>query len=169
MLHRDRMTARMDGEFVVFLIGMRINRPLAVHKWLPVVRAMPAMLRELYAQPALGFLSHEMWVARTVILVQYWRSMEALLAYAKSRESAHLPAWQAFNRRIGTNGTVGIWHETYAVKPGQYENIYANMPPFGLGKAGTLVTARSGLQSAAGRLQAHERGAHAGGAPSSPA
>ncbi len=153
MIHHDRMTARMDGEFVVFLIGMRINRPLAVHKWLPVMRAMPRMLQELYTQPELGFLSHEMWFSRTIILVQYWRSMDALLSYAKGRESAHLPAWQEFNRRVGSDGTVGIWHETYLVQPGTYENIYANMPPFGLGKVGALVDARAGLQGAAGRLR----------------
>lgn len=152
MLHRERMTARLPGEFAVFLIGMRINRPLAVHKWLPVARAMPAMLRELYMNREFGFLSHEMWFARTIIVVQYWRSTAALLEYAKARDSQHLPAWQAFNRAIGTDGTVGIWHETYEARPGSYENVYVNMPAFGLGKAGTLVEAKAGLQSASGRL-----------------
>jgi hypothetical protein len=60
------MTARPEGEFVVFLIGMRINKPLHLHKWLPVARAMPRMLQELYRQPALGLLSHEMWLSRTI-------------------------------------------------------------------------------------------------------
>jgi hypothetical protein len=153
MIHRERMTARMEGEFAVFLIGMRINQPWLLHKWLPVATAMPRMLKELYAKPELGLLSHEMWFSRTIILVQYWRSLDALLAYAKARESHHLPAWQAFNQAVGTGGTVGIWHETYLAKPGTYENVYANMPAFGLGKAGTLVAAKSGLQSAAGRLR----------------
>lgn len=154
MIYRDRMTAQMDGEFAVFLIGMRINKPLLVHKWWPVAVAMPRMLRELYRTPELGLLSHEMWFSRTIILVQYWRSLDALLSYAKSKDAHHLPAWQAFNRFIGTDGTVGIWHETYVVKPGTYENVYANMPAFGLGKAGQLVEAKAGLKSAADRLQA---------------
>ena len=34
-----RMSAEMDGEFVVFLIGMRINRIWKIHKWLPVLLA----------------------------------------------------------------------------------------------------------------------------------
>jgi hypothetical protein len=157
MIQSDRMTARRDGEFAVFLIGMRINRPLAVHKWLPVFASMPRMLRELYSKPELGMLSHEMWVSRTVIVVQYWRSLEALLDYAKARDSQHLPAWQAFNRAVGTDGSVGIWHETYLAKPGTYENVYVNMPPFGMGRAGELVPAKSGLQSAAGRM--HKPGA----------
>jgi hypothetical protein len=38
-----RMTAEVDGEFVVFLIGMRINRWWKVHKWLPVAAAIMAM------------------------------------------------------------------------------------------------------------------------------
>lgn len=154
MIHRERMTARLDGEFAVFLIGMRINRPWAVHRWLPVASAMPRMLRELYTQPDLGLLSHEMWFSRTIILVQYWRSMDALLAYAQDRQAAHLPAWQAFNQAIGTDGSVGIWHETYLAGPGRYENVYVNMPAFGLGKAGALSPARAALKSAAGRLRA---------------
>ena len=136
-----RMTGKMDGDFVVFLIGMRVNRWWLVHKWLRVAMAMPRMLRELYARPELGFLGAESWFGRTTIMVSYWRSMEHLMAYAKSRQSDHLPAWRAFNQSIGTNGDVGIWHETYRVHPGDYENVYVNMMPFGLGKVGELVEA----------------------------
>lgn len=152
MIRRERLTASVDGDFVVFLIGMRINKPLMLHKWLPVARAMPRMIEELSQKPELGFIHAEMWFSRTIILVQYWRSMAQLLAYARNREAEHLPAWQAFNKAIGTDGSVGIWHETYAVTPGQYENIYVNMPPFGLGRAGTLQPLAGGRQSAAGRL-----------------
>lgn len=149
----SKMTARMEGEFAVFLIGMRLNQPLMVHKWLPVMAAMPRMLKELYSHPELGLLSHEMWIGRTVILVQYWRSVDALIGYAKARDSQHLPAWQRFNRSVGTDGSVGIWHETYVARRGTYENVYANMPPFGLGRAGKLIEAKGGLQSASGRLR----------------
>jgi hypothetical protein len=152
MIRPGRHTATLDGEFVVFLIGMRFNRPLRIDKWWPVVRAMPRMIRELYSQPQLGFLHVESWFGRTVILVQYWRSETQLMAYAKSRDAAHLPAWQAFNRAVDAQGAVGIWHETYRVMPGQYENIYVDMPPFGLGRIGTVREARGRLASAAGRL-----------------
>ena len=153
MINRNRMTARIDGDFAVFLIGMRINNPLLIHKWLPVVTAMPRMMKELYQRPELGLLSHESWFGRTIIIVQYWRSMDDLLHYAKSKDLEHLPAWQKFNKSVGTSGDVGIWHETYLVGPGSYENIYANMPAFGLGKAGTLLEAKSGLKSATERLK----------------
>lgn len=152
MLHRDRMTATLEGNFAVFLIGMRINQPLMVHKWLPVVTAMSRMLNELNSQPQLGLLHAEMWFARTTLMVQYWHSLDQLLAYAKNRDAQHLPAWRAFNKAVGVNGTVGIWHETYLASAGTYETFYGNMPPFGLGKAGKLLPASGGLQSAEGRL-----------------
>jgi hypothetical protein len=154
MIHKDRMTATLDGDFVVFLIGMRVNQPWKIHKWAPVATAMPRMLRELYAHPDLGLLHHEMWFARTFLMVQYWRSMDQLMAYAKNKDSEHLPAWRDFHRRIGFDGSVGIWHETYAVGPGRFETVYANMPPFGLAKAGTLIPARGVREGAAGRLAA---------------
>lgn len=157
MIRQERLTADLEGDFVVFLIGMRINAPFRVHKWLPVVTAMPRMLKELYAQPASGFIHAEMWFGRTTIMVQYWRSMEQLLAYAKDKDAQHLPAWKAFNQAVGTDGSVGIWHETYAASPGTYENIYVNMPPFGLGKAGTLHSVTGKRQSAEGRLNAYQR------------
>jgi hypothetical protein len=113
------------------------------------------MLNELYRQPELGFLHAETWFSRTIILLQYWRSTEHLMAYAKSREAAHLPAWQAFNKAIGVDGSVGIWHETYQIAPGAYENVYVNMPPFGLGRAGVLREAKGELKSAGERLRAN--------------
>jgi hypothetical protein len=131
-----RFTATASDSYVVFLIGMRVNRLLAVRKWTQVARAMGPMLRELYAHPELGFLSTESFLNwRGVSLLQYWKSFDHLHAYASNRNAAHLPAWTAFNRSIGSDGTVGIWHETYLIERGHSETIYANMPPWGLGKA----------------------------------
>ncbi len=149
----ERVTGRMDGEFVVFLIGMRVNRWWKVLQWLRVSLAMPRMLRELHAKPELGFLGAEQWFGRTTIMVQYWRSMDHLMGYAKSRTSEHLPAWRAFNKLVGTSGDVGIWHETYRVRPGDYESVYVNMMPFGVGKAGKLVEAHGSRATATGRLE----------------
>jgi hypothetical protein len=84
--------------------------------------------------------------------VQYWRSLEHLMAYASNRAAEHLPAWRDFNRAVGTDGTVGIWHETYKASPGTYETIYANMPAVGLGKAGTLETAEGRNRTARDRI-----------------
>src|SRR5664279_3408654 len=152
MICRERVSVELEGDFAVFIIGMRINSLMKVHKWLPVATAMPRMIVELRRQPELGFLHAEMWFSRTIVLVQYWRSMDQLLAYAKNKEAEHLPAWRAFNQAARTDSSVGIWHETYKASPGSYENVYANMPPFGMGRAGVLQPATGGRQSASGRL-----------------
>jgi hypothetical protein len=144
-----RVTGRMDGEFVVFMIGMRVNAWWKLHKWVPVAFAMPKMIRELTLKPELGFLGAEQWFGRTTIMLQYWRSMDQLLDYAKNRDASHLPAWRAFNKRIGTSGDVGIWHETYRVRAGDYENIYVNMPAFGLARAGNMLEVGKGKRDGA--------------------
>jgi fumigallin biosynthesis monooxygenase-like protein len=148
-----RMTARMESSFCVFLIGMRINRPLKIHKWFPVVRAMPRMLRELEAHKELGYLGGHFWIGRTIISLQYWRSVEDLVRYATDKDLQHLPAWTAFTRSVGSSGDVGVWHETYRVTPGGYENIYHNMPRFGLGRVGALVEATGPFLHARERLK----------------
>jgi len=146
----QRMAAQIEGDFVVFLIGMRINKPWKLHKWLPVFFAMPRMLKELRARPESGFLGA---IFAPKVMVQYWRSFEHLEAYARSKDGEHWPAWMAFNKRSGdSRGDVGIWHETYLVSAGRYEAVYSGMPPFGLGQAGTLVPAAGHRDSARGRI-----------------
>jgi hypothetical protein len=152
-----RYTARMNGPFVVFIIGLRVNRLLALNKWVPTAKSMGPMLRELYADKTLGFLGAETSIGwRGVTMIQYWRSFEHLHAYAHARDAAHLPAWAAFNRSIGSDGTVGIWHETYQVAAGGYECVYANMPRFGLAAAAEHVPVVGRLGSAKGRMGQEE-------------
>jgi len=146
----QRMTVQLEGDFVVFLIGMRVNRWWKIHKWLPVARAMPKMLKELSLKPESGFLGAEFGLG---VIVQYWKSFEQLEAYAKDRDALHYPAWKAFNKNVRSNGDVGIWHETYKVHAGEYESVYNNMPAYGLGKVGTLVPATGHRENAAGRIK----------------
>jgi len=87
------------------------------------------------------------------VIVQYWRSFEHLEAFAKDTNDPHLGVWRRYWRRVGKSGRTGIWHETYLVRDGEYEAIYGNMPPFGLGKAGQLMPL-SESSSARGRLKA---------------
>ncbi len=146
-----RMSARMEGDFVVFLIGMRINRFRSLRKWLPVAMAMPPMVKELRADPAHGLLGFESFFnGRTTLMVQYWRSTDHLIAYAKNREATHWPAWKRFFREAYKSEAVGVWHETYTVSG--YETVYVNMPPFGLGGAGELVPTNKIGDRAAERL-----------------
>jgi hypothetical protein len=140
--HRGRYRADFPAGTVVFLIGMRINSFRSVRTWFPVFMAMPRMLRELFQQPELGLLGARTWTGWRVVMVQqYWESMDALMAYAASRDAEHLPAWRAFNRRARSNGATGIWHEAYTVDPATSHIIYSNMPLFGMGEATRLVPA----------------------------
>lgn len=146
------MTAVAETDFVVFMIGMRFNNVFAIHRWLPVFLAMPKMLKELHIHRELGFRSYEMWMGRTLILVQYWESADKLMEYAKAKDSEHLPAWRSFNKLAMKSEAVGIWHETYVVDKGKTENVYVNMPPFGFGKVGDLKVASGKRNTAQGRL-----------------
>ncbi|PAP75686.1 DUF4188 domain-containing protein [Rubrivirga marina] len=153
MPYPDRTAAHTEGDVVVFLIGTRINKLHRPDKWVPVVRAMGRAMAELSAHPELGLLGSRFRRAgRCVDAVQYWRSFDHLHAYARARDAAHLPAWQAYNRAARGNDAVGVWHETFLVRAGEYEAVYRNMPTYGLAKAAEAVPAVGAWEGTAGRL-----------------
>jgi hypothetical protein len=148
-----RMTHDYDGDLVVFLIGMRINKPWRPDLWLPVFFfAMPAMLAELSKDKNSGLLGYRLtFGAGGPLVVQYWSSHEKLYAYASDRNAAHRPAWAAFNRRVRkAPGSVGIWHETYIVE--RAETIYSGMPVSGLAAATSVVEVAHRGETARERL-----------------
>lgn len=150
----ERSTHSHDGAVVVFLIGMRVNSWWRVSDWWPTLMAMNPMMRELHADPTSGFLGFRATLTTDgPLLVQYWASTEQLLAYAHDRDSAHRPAWQAFNARARRGGAaVGIWHETFAVPAGGHESMYVGMPVQGLAAATSHVPVGSRTDTAAQRL-----------------
>jgi len=153
-----RFTAQMNEPFVVFIIGVRINRFFAFSKWFPTASAMGPMLQALRQNPEKGFLGAEQFLYwRGAALVQYWRSMEDLETFARNPTDPHAAAWQRFNRAIGSDGSVGIWHETYLVQPENHESIYVNMPVFGLAAATNHVAVTGRRESARGRLTPTEQ------------
>ncbi|MCU4183304.1 DUF4188 domain-containing protein [Acidiferrimicrobium sp. IK] len=134
-----RMTAEIDGDFVVFLIGPRVNRPLQAAKALVDLggrRGMAHMLKYLVDHPEKGLLGYQLGYPT---IVQYWRSYDHLEAFARDTDDPHLKVWRDYWKRVGRSDRTGIWHETFLVRAGEYEAVYDNMPPFGLGKAGRLV------------------------------
>lgn len=151
-IHRGRYSAEIEGDFVVLLIGMRFNRFWKVHAWLPVARAMFGMLRWLDKHPEVGCLGHHQYVGPTTLMVQYWRDFESLNRFARDASMPHVGPWRAFNKAVRDSGDVGIYHETYRVRAGEYEAIYGNMPAFGLAAAANHVPVARRGQSAAGRL-----------------
>jgi hypothetical protein len=147
-----RFTADIEGSFVVFVIGMRINKLLYFWKWIPVITAMQAMITELYKNKELGFLDMKFFISwRGITLLQYWRSFDHLERYARNG-AKHLEAWRNFNKKVASTGEVGFYHETYIVQKGQYECMYVNMPVYGLARASNHVPATGRRETARGRL-----------------
>jgi hypothetical protein len=144
--------ADVKEPLVLFLIGMRINTLWRVWEWLPSFLAMGPMIVELYKNPELGFLSARTEMAgRTITVIQYWRSFEALEAYASQGDRKHRPAWTAFYKRATSGtGAVGIYHETYVVRPGEVESLYVDMPT-GFGLGGAVGTSQVGSHTESAR------------------
>ena len=150
-----RVHAERDDDVVVFLIGMRINAYWKLHRWLPVFLVAPRMVRELRQDDDAGLLGSWGFASppRTVGFVQYWDSFESLEDYARDSDRLHLDAWDDYTDQAD-EGAVGIWHETYRVSADEYETVYNNTPPRGLGAAAEsdLVAATGQHRFAAGRL-----------------
>lgn len=133
-----RYTVSAGHDFVVFVIGMRVNQWWKFHKWIPIAFSMPMMLRKLRSDKSLGLLAAEHFVRPfplTTTMISYWRSFEDLERFARDPNLPHAPAWKAFMKNVGNTGSVGVYHETYQVHKGSYECLYGNMPRFGLAKA----------------------------------
>lgn len=81
MIRRERLTAHMDGEFGVFLIGLRISQPLMVHKWLPVILDMPKMIILQWADPGIDKAELLRDALRTFIRAQSAKRLVALGAW----------------------------------------------------------------------------------------
>ncbi|SDT10833.1 DUF4188 domain-containing protein [Microlunatus soli] len=151
-IKHGRMTHDYDGDLVVFLIGMTINKWWRIDKWLPVFRAMPRMLAELSRDKESGLLGYRLiFDLRGPWLVQYWKSLDKLYGYASDPQASHRPAWAAFNRstRDGS-GAVGVWHETYPVA--KAESIYVHTRPQGLATATAIRPVSRRMNSARERI-----------------
>jgi hypothetical protein len=132
-LNKGRMTVKCEGDFVLFLIGIRFNK--LTSKAADMGKYMDQIEKELSEHPELGCLGSESYVgsnteASTTLLVQYWKSTDHLEKYAQSSTNSHYHPWRVL-MSIGKESTeFGFWHETYQVKAGEYECIHVNCPAF---------------------------------------
>ena len=163
-----RFTAQTDEPFVVFIIGMRVNKFFAFRKWIATAMAMGPMIRTLYEHPEKGFLGAQTLISwRGITTIQYWRSFDDLEKFARDKDDPHLESWRRFNKTIGSDGSVGIFHETFLVDAGKYEALYGNMPVFGLASATRHVPAVGKRETARRRLGGNDEPAVA--TPAQPA
>jgi hypothetical protein len=154
VLQPGRWTAELEGDFVVFLIGAVVHDPAVATEASGLLMAMVDMLDELEADPSKGLLGYTRHgEPGNGVLVQYWRSFEALESYARDPGARHAPVWRAWNRLASDDrGAAGIWHETFQVGAGRYEAIYQNTPVMGLQKAGRPITVTEARDSARARM-----------------
>lgn len=159
----DKFTTHMDQPFVVFLLGARVNDFWQFRKWMQVLSAFGPMIEQLERHPEKGFLGGDTYFTikpLATVMISYWRSFEDLERFARSKDDPHLAAWRDFNAKIGYDGSVGVWHETYQVHPGSIEALYANMPPMGLARASghidSVTRGAAHLRKARGRLTGQE-------------
>ena len=117
----QRMAAEIDGDFVVFLIGARLNKFRLLQSLMDLGgrRGMKHMLDYLAAHPDKGLLGYQMGLP---VIVQYWRSFEHLEAFAKDTSDPHLAVWRRYWRRVGKaagpeSGTRHTWCGPVSMKP----------------------------------------------------
>jgi len=104
---QDANTANIEEPFVVFLIGMRINQLWALHRWIPWrdrwtddFRAFPEPRQGI----SIGAPMDRLAGSDAGAVLEVIRRARGLCAL---RVRFHLPAWKAFNKNVGADGSVG--------------------------------------------------------------
>lgn len=174
-------TAPSQHPVVVIKLAARSNHPLGLLH--PHMRAISAffvrMVGDLDARSeqydflgASSFLANERATANEVMILAYFRTYEGLHAWAHEAGGVHREAWTYWNTKIMAKGNAdagrmfSIMHELYQVPAAQWEAIYINHHPSGLGAttykvdvdgrakwASPLVDARKGLlRTSKGRM-----------------
>jgi hypothetical protein len=111
-----RFTAQIEGPFVVFIIGMRVNKFFAFRKWFATAMAMRPMIRTLYEHPEKGFLGAQTFLyGRGVVTVQYWRSFEDLERFGDDAHSQTPPLAVPFPDTCSSEASV------YVPRPGDHK------------------------------------------------
>ena len=146
----NRRTVDLTGfpDLVVIYLGMRVN---AITGLKTLMGFGPKIARSVDARPE-GLLLHENLLFSLfpphLGMRQYWRSFEALEAWARSEP--HRAWWQQFLRNSG--GT-GFWHEAYFMRGGM-EAVYDDMvKETGFLRFAPISAARGLMFSARGRAQ----------------
>ncbi|KLJ11854.1 hypothetical protein EMPG_13001 [Blastomyces silverae] len=128
-----------DRPLVVFLLGTKSSHPLGAFH--PVIlklgKYFARMVRELRETAEnSGYLGSSTWTstedsaANEIMTVMYFRDFESLHKYAHG--PLHIQGVKYWSSVVKDCPHVSIYHETYVVPPGQWENIYQNSRPTGL-------------------------------------
>ena len=131
---------------VVVYLGMRVNRLTGLKT---LFGFGPKISASAAAQPD-GLLHHDFFLWSLFPphagIRQYWRDMDSLLAWTRSKP--HADWWKGF---LKNSGGTGFWHETYLLTGGM-EAIYDDVArPIGFMNFAPVVQARGPMFSAAHR------------------
>ncbi|PGH10526.1 hypothetical protein AJ79_05454 [Helicocarpus griseus UAMH5409] len=139
-----------DRPVVVFIIGAKSNHPLGLFgpDYKKIGTSFEAMVAELEASAEKsGFLGRSNWINRAeqeasneTMSVMYFRDYESLHRYAHG--PLHMEAVKNWVKVVKRNPHIAIYHETYVVPKGNWENIYINSKPTGM--SATSYPVRSG-------------------------
>lgn len=155
---RGRWTANIEGSFCVFLIGVILNGHIPNKEMDNMKRAFDDMVKELESDPEkFGYLGGHGYSSQNIrvdgaMAVQYWRTQEQLMAYARNGMRKHIPAMNWSSKVVKASDHIGFWHESFHVEDGAYECIYVNCPQMLLGKASSVIPAVGTRRTARGRL-----------------
>lgn len=138
---------------VVFHLGVRFNHPLGLLS--PGAKeigehfqAMTDSLTE--RRDEYGMLHITLWrdserrSNNTLMMIGYFRDVECLNRFA--HDAIHRDGWDWYVRFAKKEGNshMGIFHETFVTRPGDYETIYVDCPPTLLGGSNVRVVGDAG-------------------------
>lgn len=103
------------------------------------------MVKDLEAHAEeFGFLGMSSWVSNgdrasknELMQVGYFKNVELLHKFAHSQY--HRSGWDWYNKHTKQYPHLGIFHETYQVPKGHWENIWVNMHPSGIAATSVKV------------------------------
>lgn len=149
-----RYTAEFKDTIIVFVIGMRVNRLFALHKWLlPTFNTLRLWIH-VKTNPPKGYLYGYLYLyCRGIGMMQYWHDFTALETFSHDKNQPHYKAWSQLALQTESDKTFGYWHETYEINPNRTEAIYGSMPRFGLAAASNHEQLKIREDSARSRLE----------------
>lgn len=141
-------TRPASEQIVVFHLGLRYSHPLGMLS--PGAKEIGEFAMKMFADlqdesKKYGCIGSTYWRSasrgskNSTMGVFYFRSVEGLHAFAHGK--AHRDGWDWYNAWVKRTGYthIGIFHETFLAGPGQWETIYADMPPTLLGSTDVKV------------------------------
>ena len=153
---RGLVTAPFSQPATVFLVGVQCRSWRSAWKLPFIGKRMGNMQEELRADPESGLL----WGANfvqfrpfTTLFLSYWKSPDHIHRFVESSRFSHQGASAEYFRRWGKDPHIGVWHETYEVHPGQEENLYFGMAPFGSSAFNDVISVGAANRRFMGRLK----------------